>query len=374
MRAYIVLTTINVPHLLKEYGENLEKFGHKNEVGFIVIADLKTPAEAKSVCDELSAKGFEAIHMDVNSQKEWLKKFPELEKLIPYNSDNRRNIGFLVALEKGAEMIISIDDDNFVKPDEDWFAYHNIVGNTHEFEMVESSDGWFNVCTLLETIPNRTIYARGYPHSKRWKNTEIKRSRVSKKIVMNLGLWNETPDTDAVTQLQEPVKVIGDNSKKIILAKGTNSPINTQNTAVHRDVLPTYYYILMGFVINGNKIDRYGDIWSGYFAKKVIDHIGDAVAVGGPIVNHIRNPHNFLKDLREELAGMILTESLISILDTIQLTSKTYIESYRELGEKLQEVVKNHKEFDYETKEYFYHIVNGMKVWADVCEKIIRGS
>lgn len=372
MKAYVVVTTINVPHLLKEYADNFEKFGHKNEVGFIVIGDLKTPKEAKNVCDELQSRGFDATYMDVEAQREWLKRFPELDKIIPYNSDNRRNIGFLVALEKGAEIVLSIDDDNFVKPDEDWYGYHSIVGKEVELETVESSDGWFNICTLLKTIPERTIYPRGYPYSKRWKQTEIKKYKSKNRIVLNLGLWDGEPDVDAVTRLHKPVKVQSDSSKKIMLSKGTNSPINTQNTAIHRDAMPAYYYIPMGVTIHGNKIDRYGDIWSGLFVKKVIDHMGDTVAVGGPTVIHNRNPHNLLKDLKEELSGMILTEKLVSILESIRLSSSNYLDSYRELSDKLQEAVKNDNEIDEETKNYFYHIVKGMKTWSDVCEKIMK--
>lgn len=371
MKAYVVVTTINVPYLLKDYADNFEKFGHKNEVGFIVIGDLKTPKEAKSICEELQQRGFEAIHMDVDAQREWLKRFPELDEIIPYNSDNRRNIGFLVALEKGAEIVLSIDDDNFVRPGEDWFIHHSIVGRIHESEAIESSDGWFNICTLLKTTPDRTIYPRGYPHSKRWKQNEITITRSNKKVMLNLGLWDGEPDVDAVTRLHEPIKVEGDSSRKIMLAKGTNSPINTQNTAIHRDAMPAYYYIPMGFTVHGNKIDRYGDIWSGFFVKKVIDHMGDTVSIGGPTVVHNRNPHDLLKDLKEELAGMILTESLVSILGSIQLTSKTYLDSYRELAERLQEAVKVSDEIDDETKGYFYHIVKGMKIWSDVCEKLM---
>ncbi len=69
---------------------------------------------------------------------------------------------------------------------------------------------------------------------------------------------------------------------------------------------------------------------------------------------------------------MILTETLVSMLESIQLTEKTYLESYRELAEKLQETVKNNSELDEETKNYFYHIVNCMKVWSDVCDKLMN--
>ena len=113
---------------------------------------------------------------------------------------------------------------------------------------------------------------------------------------------------------------------------------------------------------------------SGYFVKKVIDHMGDAVSVGTPIVSHNRNVHNLLKDLREEMAGMILTESLVKILDSIRLTKDTYLESYKELADKIEENVNNSTEFTEETKKYFYHIVHGMRVWSEVCGTIMSNG
>ena len=130
----------------------------------------------------------------------------------------------------------------------------------------------------------------------------------------------------------------------------------------------------MGVTIQGNKIDRYGDIWSGFFVKKVIDCMGDSVCVGDPIVIHNRNFHDLLKDLRQELGGMILTESLVTMLDSIQLTSKNYLECYRELAEKLKKIVGNNNSMDDETKNYFYQITNSMKIWSDVCETLMKNK
>ena len=166
--AYIVLTTVNVPDLLKGYAKNFLKYRHTN-VGFIVIGDLSTPHQkAQQIVQEVKDQGLDAEYCDIASQKKWLRRYPQIAKIIPYRTDNRRNIGFLMAAEKGAQSIITIDDDNYVT-EEDFFKYHSIVGQKITLPMVTSTNGWFNNCTMLETNHGGLIYPRGYPFFKRRK-------------------------------------------------------------------------------------------------------------------------------------------------------------------------------------------------------------
>ena len=368
--SYIVLTTINIPYLLEGYADNLERYGHKGEVGFIVVADLKTPPEAEEVVYRISRRGFDSIYLSVEEQKKWLKPFPELEEIIPYNSGNRRNIGYLIAVQRGADMIIVIDDDSFVGED-DFFTGHKIVGSQEELPTVSSSSGWFNVCSLLDTVPPRVIYPRGYPYAQRFKNEVISTSSEGGRIMINAGLWFEDPDVDAVTRLNEKVRTVALNTSRVTLAIGTWSPINTQNTAFHRELLACAYFVVMGVPIQGIAIDRYGDIWSGYFARKVIDSMGDKVAYGIPVTVHKRNPHNLLKDLQQELWGMILTEDLIEALSSIRLTEKSYNSLYFELAHALDKSVKQTNRVTPEVLSFLRQIAHNMKIWVDVCDRIM---
>ena len=74
--------------------------------------------------------------------------------LVPYNSDNRRNVGYFMAAESGADFLISIDDDNYCPANEDYFAEHSIVcGEPRRHDVVDSNNGWYNFCDLLELEP-----------------------------------------------------------------------------------------------------------------------------------------------------------------------------------------------------------------------------
>ena len=117
--------------------------------------------------------------------------------MIPWNSDNRRNVGFLIALERGAVTVIATDDDNFAIPPWDFFGHHAIVGQTAEMQTIGSTNGWFNPCSLLRFEPPIRVYSRGYPFSKRQQD-EPTLSRGSGRVVVNMGLWLGDPDVEFV--------------------------------------------------------------------------------------------------------------------------------------------------------------------------------
>src|SRR5579864_3871639 len=107
-RMTLVITTINVPTLLEEYADNFEKHGHLEHTSAIIVGDKKTPHEAVSrLASDLSRRGFDCLYLDIVAQEHYLKRFPELRPHIPYNSDNRRNVGYLMAVEKGADILVA---------------------------------------------------------------------------------------------------------------------------------------------------------------------------------------------------------------------------------------------------------------------------
>jgi predicted house-cleaning noncanonical NTP pyrophosphatase (MazG superfamily) len=366
---YIVLTTINVPTLIEGYAENFLKYERSN-VGFIIIGDLITPHEkTRQIIQNVKNKGFDAEYYDIASQKKWLRNFPQISKIIPYRTDNRRNIGFLMAAEKGAKTLIAIDDDNYAG-DDDFYKCHSIVGKKATLPTVTSSNGWFNPCTMLETDHGGLIYPRGYPFSKRRKE-QYTFTQTTGQIALNMGLWTADPDADAVTHLANPTQIVRmeDQSESIMLAPGTYAPINTQNTALDIKALPCYYYILMNASLRGMKIDRYGDIWSGFLIKKAIDQMNERAVVGRPMVVHRRNSHNYLKDLKSELWGMLLTEEIVKWLEQLQLESDNYFDIYLEMANGLKKLKEGFAE--YAIRKYLEKIANAMNVWVDACRKIL---
>lgn len=365
MDAAIILTTIQVPKLLMEYAENFERYGH-TDVVFIIIGDCKTPEKAnQEIVDMLKTRGFSAEYWGVRKQEEWLTEFPKLAEIVPWNSDCRRNLGYLIACQQGAEIMITIDDDNFVTK-EDYYTKHSIVGTTQTLLTVSSTNKWFNPCSLLKTNPPRNIFPRGFPYNRRQSN-DVSWDNSMGKVVLNMGLWLGQPDVDVITNLNESISITGFKSERVMLDPGTYAPINTQNTAFHRCVLPAYYYIPMGARIYGMRLDRFGDIWSGLFVKKIIDQVNDRVAVGEPLTYHRRNPHDLMKDLQSEIWGILITEHLVPFIESVEINGKTYADAYLNLAEKL---AKAKFYPDLSVKKYFSKVSEAMQIWVNICGKL----
>lgn len=336
MKVELVLTTIRRPNCLMDYSESMRNYGH-DDVGFQLVADYKTPI--KETIKLLRDLEVHCQLWTVTDQKKWLKdhigkEWREYLKILPYYTDGLRSFGYLTAVENGADIVITVDDDNYPRQNEDYFQKHKIVGSNITLKEVSSNNNWFNTCSLLSITPKKSlpIYPRGFPYSKRG-NAHYKFRTSSGRVVLNLGLWVGAPDVDAITRLEhhnlESINVpsLLDLSP-LFLAKETFAPIPTQNTAFHKEILPCYYYIFMGKKIGGLRINRYGDIWSGLFAKKIIDAVGDHVTVGCPITIHKRNPHDIFEDLKEEFWGIIISNRLIDIIENMDISSKTYIDFF----------------------------------------------
>lgn len=374
MKTAIVVTTIRVPYALDTYIANCRKYGHE-DVFFVVIADKQTPREAARYILSLKKKGYESMYLGITEQQKWLQRFPLLRKLLPYNSIQRRNIGYLYAAEKGADVIVSVDDDNYALASQDYIGEHLRAGMVQDMPAVSSSSGWFNACSFLNTKPKKTFYHRGFPLTKYWLGTDMKWARQKKKVAVNVGLWLGDPDVDTFTRLEQKFLVVSLNKQypHFALAPGTSHPFNSQNTAFTRQALPCFFLITIGKIWKGFRIDnfRYDDIWMSYFAKKIIDHLGEQIVFGKPLVYQKRNPHDYLKDMRDELFPMIMTTKLVEIIDGIKLHSSTYTDAYAEVIEYLATRGISFTSLDSREKKCLRKIIEGMRIWLKACSEVL---
>jgi len=365
-----VVTTINVPTLLQEYAKKLSK---KEKIGFIVVGDKKTPhKKLQSFMKNLKQYGCESEYMDLENQEKFIKKFKGLSKIFSYNSTQRRNAGYLKAAEYGSKVIIVLDDDNYISNDK-YLNHMKHIGKKSSFMEVNSSIGWFNPCMMLKTDHGNEIYMRGFPYAKRFIKNKYKFKKNSGKVVLNMGLWTENPDVDAVTNLAQPTKMIGlkKGFSTLMIGKGTFMPINTQNTAIATEILPCFYDVMQGYNFKGLKIDRYSDVWAGFLAKKAIDHMGDKITVGQPLSRHIRNSHDLLNDLKMELWGMILTEKFTEWLESMDLNGSSYIESYNFLAKDMKKTLAPSFD-DLTIRRYFEKLSTFMQIWTSACSKVLN--
>jgi|MDTF01.1.fsa_nt_gb hypothetical protein len=365
----IITTTINYPKLLDDYAKDSKKYLKKNvELFFVIAGDKKTPKNTSQLCNKLEKKYlFNFFYLDEKKQNSFLNDFKELKKYLPWNSVQRRNVAILFALKLKAELIITIDDDNFLH-DKDFLNSHlNQMNGDNKFEL-SSKTGWVNICKFLKEKNSNNFFHRGYPISKRYssQNSTLNKNPKAKKICVNAGLWLGDPDVDAVTRLAQ--KIVATKyllKKNFILDNKTSSPFNSQNTAIISKSFPAYF--LSPFV------GRLDDILASYVYRKVSDHLNYHVSYGKPIVVQHRNYHNIWKDLDKERFYTEFLEVFFAVLNNIKLSKKNYFDCTGELISKIEIEIKKKKYSNLNKEELkcFKDIVKGYKIWLKSIQKII---
>jgi len=371
---HIVFTTINHPEILNDLYANASKYGHLDDVKVWVVGDRKTPASAASLAREISQRGLETVYFDVTQQDDWGGDFP-FYSTVPYNTDGRRVLGYLKALEEGCALLISIDDDNFPS-DDDFIGHHKNTGREWEGDLIRETQRFHNVCEYLTFEPQRLVYPRGFPFEIRGQfNKADSIHRVHKvRIGVKAGLWLGEPDVDATTWLNGRIKATTYNGPDtIVLDQSTWSPVNTQNTSVVRDLIPAFIFVIMGCPVPGGKLDRYGDIWGGYFLLALMQGTPFHVAFGRPLVDHRRNPHNYVDDMRFEFWGVVLTDWLLHSLRTdFAPSSDGILDRVLELAEFVESrAAKNLPAWcPVEIKQFLQLTADRMRLWAAACKQI----
>lgn len=375
----LVTTTINVPRCLTAYLENAQRYGHLEQVSVVVVGDRKTPAETGAYLQGLQKQfGVAVKYMDVPEQKTFLRRWPALDITLRYNCIQRRNVGYLQAAMVGADVIVAVDDDNFVT-DEDYVGAHLQVGRRIQVPVVKHASGWWNICQRLLCEPPRHFYHRGYPKSQQnWQQNGQVLETATVRPVVNAGLWLKNPDVDATTNIEEPINVVGmapiAGQRACALAPGTWCPFNSQNTAFDVATLPAMYLVVMLDTIRGYRIGRLDDIWMSYFLRAIADQLGDAVVYGPPLVVQDRNPHNFVRDLSEELPGYILTEKLVDYLRDFTTAERSYRAAYLDLIYHLRDKAEADAALETPEREYFRQMTLGMAAWHDAVADIQNRS
>lgn len=374
---HIVFTTIFVPHVLETLVANVGQFGKLDSTKVWLVADRKTPAEAAAMSDQATRKGLETVCLSVEEQDRWGEQcVPEFYCRIPYNNETRRNLGYLRALEDGCETLISIDDDNLPVADHDFVGRHAETGKPWGQLMIHEKMGFHNICEYLRVEPPRPIFPRGYPFNLRGSTneTETVAPTPGTRVGVTAGLWLKEPDIDATTWLNGRVASTSYEGPNVaVLAQDTWTPVNTQNTSVTRDLIPAYLCVPMGHEVPGGRIERYGDIWGGYFLQAVLAGTSFHVAFGLPLVEHRRNPHNYVDDLRHEFWGMILTDWLVQLLRT----------QFKPAGDSINARVKQLAEFllsegianlpgwaPAPLQEFIRITAQNLSLWADACQRL----
>jgi hypothetical protein len=312
-------------------------------------------------------------YLDIERQLDYLKKVPALRDFLPFDSVQRRNIGYLFAAwEYKAKIIITVDDDNFPLETVDFFGHHGVVGTQVTAPVVSSENGWFNSGWLLESDPARVYYHRGYPVSKRdLKDGAVMKAVEQSWVGVNVGLWLGDPDVDTISRLdgQSVIREMKTDTS-YLLDKQCLCPFNSQNTAFSADLLACMYLPAIpswvkSSMLKGNNNFRYDDIWMSFFTKLCLDEVGGGVLIGHPLVEQKRNVHDLFLDLEKELIPMRLTDVLADDFKALAPRGSTIMECYADLTDKIDVLSQSSPALQAEERELLQYFIAGMRIWLE---------
>lgn len=355
----LVTTTINIPRLLADYARDAK--AHGREVKLYVAGDRKTPSAAAEFCAQIPQEtGVECEYMSPKAQTAFLRAYPALAAHLPWDCIARRNVGLLKALADGAEVVITIDDDNFLA-EPDYFGAQLAAGDRATLDVFGNAGGWFNVCRFLEEENGRRFFPRGYGMAARSAPDEAPTAppQLTLPVAVNAGLWLGDPDIDAATRLAAPVQATAyTRDANFFVTPGCRTPFNSQNTALARDAMGAYF--LSPFV------GRHDDIFASYIVKRIADHLGHGVAFGRPLVRQDRNAHDLLRDLALENLGMKVIDDFVAALDAAWLTAANYADCLLELCPQAEAAMREVAGLTLGERAQLAAFFAGCRIWGEL--------
>ena len=121
-------------------------------------------------------------------------------------------------------------------------------------------------------------------------------------VTFPLGLWKSIFDISGIDKIQGPQYNYPNAELKynsVIVEKSKLVSVRSMNMHFRKEIIPAVYQLLMHIeVMPGWVIDRYGDIWGGFILKTLMDIKGEAMAVGEPMINHLKEGSHDLRQSR----------------------------------------------------------------------------
>ena len=278
----------------------MKKFSEMKDWHLIVVGDKKTPH-----------KEYEKLNCTYLSPKKQEEIAKGLSDAIGWNCIMRRNIGFIYAYRNGADIVATVDDDNI--PYDNW-GKDILVGKSIEVDLWRSENGYFDPLS----VTNRPdLWHRGYPLEHiPTKNNVIYLGKSVRTPLIQADLWDGDPDIDAMCRLTKKPCVKYEISKPY--ASDQMAPFNSQNTFIHRSVLP-YYMVLP-------HVGRMDDIWGSYIVQKKFPN---SVVYNKATVYQDRNEQDLITNLEKEIIGYRNTLSFLENKYVIPDDAQKAYEEYR---------------------------------------------
>jgi hypothetical protein len=277
---WIIVTTINYPT------EALKKLAKLNDWQLLVIGDKKTPRDWHLE---------NALYLDIEAQQ----KLPyQIIKLLPFNHYCRKNIGYLYAIEHGAQIIYETDDDNIILNSLD------ILPTKASMKLLTSPELLINIYCYFG---QPKVWPRGFPLRSVVKPNICTYQQSSVEIGIQQGLVNKDPDVDAIFRLTHVGDIEFKDNDPIALQKNCFCPFNSQNTFfTYKSFWGLYLPVYVPF--------RVCDIWRGYITQRLLWDLDCLLCFTQATAVQYRNQHDLMHDFIDEIELYTKSDKLINFL------------------------------------------------------------
>ena len=286
---FLIITSIAVQNhpVLQAYAAESLKRG----IRFIVIGDIQSPKQFKiDGCEYFSVSDQKSLRFS-------------LAETLPVRHYARKNIGYLIAMSQGAELIVETDDDNY--PNKDFWLTRSLSVDAR----LVNQNGWINV---YRYFTRKHCWPRGF--SLQHIKDELLPLGLQAQVncPIQQGLADGNPDVDAIYRLTQSELFKFKKNIKIALNKGAICPFNSQNTTWFKEAFPLLY---LPFYCSF----RMTDILRSFIAQRIAWTCDWSVLFHSPTVTQLRNEHDLMKDFEQELEGYLHNDRIMNRLTKLRL-------------------------------------------------------
>jgi hypothetical protein len=285
MHKTIVITSIYPP------SPSITKWTAFADWKMVVAGDQKTPVDWN---------WHPATYLSVADQES--AQF-QIAPLLPWNHYARKLMGYLAAIQQGAEIILDTDDDNM--PKSDW-SIPEFDGN---YLMTPPGMGFINVYSYFT---DQHIWPRGFPLNRVCDPAAHLGAVPMQTSPVRIGIWqglaDGDPDVDAVYRMTVNTPCYFKTKPPVVLNTGTVSPFNSQNTAFIRPVFALLY-------LPASVSFRSTDIIRGLVAQPILWSAGYSLGFTRATVVQDRNEHQYLSDFESEIPCYLHAEKILEVVE-----------------------------------------------------------
>ncbi len=284
----VIVTSISSPN------KALKAIASKclTEENFFVVGDLKSPSE-------FNLNGCQFFSLE--KQKQLTFKFISA---CPEGYYSRKNIGYLIAMERGYKVIVETDDDNI--PLDDFWNKRKLY---HKAIQLNDAD-WVNI---YQYFAKEDIWPRGFPLEYiNQKKITLGNNISTVESPIQQGLVDANPDVDAVFRMTRKLPLYFEKRGDISLGKNSKCSFNSQNTTWFQQAFPLLY-------LPSYCNFRMTDIWRSFIAQRILWTCNWNLLFHNATVYQERNWHNLLKDFEHEISGYLNNAKIFDVLTELDL-------------------------------------------------------